>query len=1080
MLKIKQRTIAVSLLLLLNQLVMAQVLIDVHGQVKNETGQVIEGVTITVKDANQVTTSNSKGVFSFRKVSPNAVLLFSGVNTEPLELAVNGKVQHQVVLRQKISALDGVIISMSTGYQQIPKERATGSFVQIDNQLLNRSVSTDLISRLEGVTSGLLIQRGQVRNTNEKLGVTIRGRSTLAANADPLIVLDNFPFEGDINSINPNDIETITVLKDAAAASIWGARSGNGVLVITTKKGRNNQKMKVDLASNFTIADKPDLKYSQRFIPAQDFIELEESLFNKGYFNADINNSFSRPVFSPVIDILRIKRNGEITSEQAERLLSQLKNNDVRNEFDKYIYQKSKFQQHSIAVRGGTQNFNYLLSIGYDKNKNSLARNGNDRLTIVSSNTFVPAKGLKLSTKIQYFQNKTENNNQLGFGSMAVGGKYGNSIYPYARFMDENGPAYIVKDYQARFSDSMQALGYADWRYRPLNELSLADNNSKMHSLLINAGARYSITEFLDMQFQFQNERQTTQNSNYLDPLTYVVRNSYNQFTNRNPSTGILTHNFPSGGVLDLSNSVLNSMNYRAQINFNRIIRDKHEIASLAGAELRQTTFDGYNRVSYGYDKRFGTAIANLNYQMSFPTITTGSATLVSYGALPKPNNSVQGTTDRFISYFANMSYQFDKRYTVTASARSDGANLFGVKTNDKMVPLFHGGIGWNISNEKFYKITPFPYLRFRATYGYNGNVYDGSALLIARILSTDPLTGLRYGAITSPANLELRWEKIRNINLGLDFSVQNSIVSGTIEVFQKKAVDLIEDFTLAPSAGFSTVRSNEASMKLNGMDLTLNFKIIDRGVKWNSTILFSKIKDRVTSFDRVLSAANLTGSPTGTIKEGNSLNGLYSFPFGGLDPQNGNPVGFLNKEKSTEYTAILANANSDSLIYHGSSRPTSFGSILNTVTFRNFSFSFNILYKFGYFFRRPGLNLNEQSLLSLPNSDYKKRWQNPGDEAHTNIPSVVYPANNARNSFYAGSSALVEKADHIRFQDINISYTFSSRVLSKLPFDNLQLFVFTNNLGIIWRENKQSIDPDALIFPNPRSFSFGFRTSFK
>jgi TonB-dependent SusC/RagA subfamily outer membrane receptor len=218
-----------------------------------------------------------------------------------------------------IGQLEGVVVN--TGYQSIPKERATGSFVQIDRALLNRRISPDIISRLEGVASGLSFN-ANIPTQSKESPFSIRGRSTITANTQPLIVLDNFPYDGDLNSINPNNIESITLLKDAAAASIWGARAGNGVIVINTRKGGLNRPLSVELVTNYTFSKKPDLFYNPNFLNASSYIDFEQYLFSLGSYDADLNNTTTRPPLSPAVELMARKRAGLISQRPNPLLVS--------------------------------------------------------------------------------------------------------------------------------------------------------------------------------------------------------------------------------------------------------------------------------------------------------------------------------------------------------------------------------------------------------------------------------------------------------------------------------------------------------------------------------------------------------------------------------------------------------------------------------------------------------------------------------------------------------------------------------------------------------------------------------------
>jgi hypothetical protein len=216
---------------------------------------------------------------------------------------------------------------------------------------------------------------------------------------------------------------------------------------------------------------------------------------------------------------------------------------------------------------------------------------------------------------------------------------------------------------------------------------------------------------------------------------------------------------------------------------------------------------------------------------------------------------------------------------------------------------------------------------------------------------------------------------------------------------------------------------------------------------------------------------------------KGHSLFGIYSYKWGGLDGLTGDPQGYLNGKVSKDYLGIIQSTPLDSLVYHGSARPAFFGSFNNIFSWRQFAISVNIIFKMNYYFRKNAMSLNYTQLLTTGgNLDYSNRWQHPGDELYTSIPSPVYPNNNNRNDFYKGSSVLVEKADHIRLQDISISYAIDKSNSKKLPFLQLQLYVYANNIGILWKATKSGLDPDYITpysYPNPKSLSIGLRAGF-
>ena len=1056
-----------------------------RGSVTDSLGAPLQGATIRLKNGPVLAVTDRNGLFQIAEVTDGAILQISFLGYLSSEVIYTRQSDLPIVLAKSSSTLQEVSV-ISTGYQTLPRERATGSFTQIDNRLLNRSTGTNILDRLNGITSGLRFT-GQAStavstNPNDRiLGINIRGESTLSGNVsrDPLIVLDNFPYEGNISNINPNDIESITVLKDAAAASIWGARSGNGVIVITTKKGRRNQALSVEVNANLTLQNKPDLNYDPNWLSANDYIDVESQLFSKGYFDNFLSDAGNQPVVSPVIDLLAAARNGQLSSAEAASRVNALRQYDVRRDYDRYIYQRAVRQQYSIGLKGGSDKSSHSFSAGYDRNAENLVRNGYQRLTLNTFNTYTPLKNLTLTTAFNYTLSRTALNNQYNYGSgITVGGPVA-GIYPYARFADDAGtPLAIVRDYRSSYVDGAPSRGLLDWRFRPLDELAIADRYTKVNDLLIRAGAKYKIADFLTAEVQYQHEGQQVNTDNYQSPLSYNARNIVNRFTIINPSTGALTYLVPRGGILNLGRYELSSHNLRGQLNFDHIFHGVHAVNGLAGSEIRDMSSNSFLRTSYGYDDNFGTSSGNLNYADQLPVNPAGTA------RIPAPEGQVIGTTNRYVSYYANAAYTYDNRYVFSLSGRRDGSNIFGVKTNDKITPLWSAGLSWNASNEEFYHLSWLPTLKVRATYGFNGNVYNGSAYVTGNY-STVSLTGAQAILNLTAPNPSLRWEKVRNINAGVDFATKGDRLSGTIEWFRKDGQDLIQSVPLFTSTGFAAYFGNSASTRTSGVDITLNSKNIVGRFQWSTTLLLNTLKDKVTKYDIKFTSTSLQ-RVGGLAVQGKPLYGIYSYHWSGLDPQNGDPIGKLNGIASKDYANIIANFQPDSLVYHGSGRPTVYGGFRNDFAYGQFSLSLNVVYSLGYYFRRPSTSVNLANLISSGNGqhiDYTQRWQQPGDENRKNVPSVLYPNNLNRNTFYQYSEVLVEKGDHIRLQDVRLGWNFNTANKKKVPFKELQAFVYASNLGIIWRANKLGLDPDvpanSHTVPLPLTITAGIQTRF-
>jgi TonB-linked SusC/RagA family outer membrane protein len=1032
----------------------------------------LEGATITIRGSTRNTVTDKEGRFHIRIPATGATLLISYIGYQEKDIVVNAPTASPlfITLKETVREMQEVSV-VNTGYQSLPKERATGSFEIVDNKLFNRSVTTNVLDRLDGIVPGLIFNRSIATKGSTTTDISIRGISTLFSNMQPLIVVDNFPYNGDISNINPNDVQDITVLKDAAASSIWGAQAGNGVIVITTKNGKYNQKMNVSVNSNVTVIDKPNLYYVSQFT-SSDFIDIEKNLFNNGFYDADLTNTYSYPIISPVVAILANQRNGLITDADANTQINALRNLDVRKDYLKYLYRKGINQQYAVNLSGGTNTINYFMSAGYDGNQASSVGNEQHRISIRSQTTIKPVKNLDIQFGLLFTQSNSQTNSPL---ATIYPGNGKNVLYPYAQLADANGNHLATaKNYSSVFTDTAGGGNLLDWHYRPLDELDHADNTSKTTDYLLNIGISYHFTSYLSADIKYQLEKQSSTGRNYYSTATYYTRNLINLYT---PTGGTATVNsvIPYGGILDLTNTSLVSNAARGQLNFNKAFNRKHEINAIAGLEIRQARTESNANRTYGYDDQV-LSYQNVDFVNLYPTYQglNGSA------AIPNTLN-FGDLRNRFVSVYGNAAYTYDNRYTISASARRDASNLFGVETNNKWKPLWSIGGGWQLSNEQFYHFSLLPVLKLRATYGYSGNINNTiTGVLTINGGQTNSLNNLPVYTINNAPNPNLRWETVKMTNIGIDFATGKNVITGSIEYYQKKSTDLISSIPADPTSGYSYISVNSADLKGKGWDISITTKNIDRLFKWQTNWLFSYNTNKVTKYLADYSTASSYAGSTGLLnpKEGQDAYAILSWKWAGLDPQTGDPRGYLNGKVSSNYDSISNYSTYKDLVYSGSARPTYFGSIRNTFSWKAFSFSFNITYRLGYFFRRT----NTISYSGLYNywiqtgySDYLNRWQKPGDELHTNVPSMIYPSTSQRDAFYRDSETNVEKGDNVRLQDITINYTFDKQNLKKMPFSSVNVYIYANNIGLLWKANKAGLDPDYET-PPPRSIAAGIK----
>lgn len=1054
----------------------------IEGTVLDGTGNPLLGVTILNKRNNIQTVSDGNGYFQIPAKEGDEIQ-FRFMGYQPQEITVGDQKKITISLNGQVAGIDTVKIeNIQTGYFTLPKERATGAFSQVNNELINRTVSTGVLSRIADVVPGLIFNKGY----GGAQGLVIRGQTSIDQNTSrPLIIVDNFPYEGDVNNINPNDVENITILKDAAASSIWGARAGNGVIVITTKQGKYEQKPNLNFTSNYTVGAKPDAFY-QPLMSTSDFIDNEIRLFDADVYKpGELNQGILNYPLTPIVELLIKKRDNPTVAPEIDATIAQWRNYDVRNDYEKYLYRNLKNQQYAFNLSSGSDRQRYILSLGYDKNLNSEVGNGLERVTINANNTYnFFDKRLELITGIYYTHNKVDNN-FIGIPTYTnFSGSSGVTMYPYAQFADAAGNHLaLVNNVRTGYAEAGTAKGLLDWNYRPLDEIANSDKTTKSIDYRLNGGLNYKILNGLKASLLYQYGRTNSNTAGLNNQNSYFARNLINYYSEvTSPNT--VMRPVPIGGILDKNDIIINVHNFRAQLNFDHTFAEKHEVNALAGYEIRNQHTTGLQTRLYGYDDEHATSQL-VNYVDRFP------AYVFSGYALQIPSmNLTSDLTDRFVSFYANGSYLHSKKYLLSGSVRFDRSNIFGVSTNNKGVPLYSIGAAWSIHKESFFNINWVNELKLRSTYGTSGNVNRSISALTTINYSSlpDNLNGQQYATINNAPNPDLRWERIGTLNLGLDFSVLKNRINGSVDWYQKWGNNIISTVPYAPQSGFTTFIGNYSTTFATGLDIDFHSKNIIGTFNWNTDIQFSYAKDKVikTKLLSTTTGRRLLGASDGdqTLpREGMPLYAVYAYKWAGLDPLTGDPQGNVNGQISKDYIAIQNELDDiTKLNYIGTARPKIYGALRNTFSYGPISLSANFSYRFDYYFRRQSVNYTQINLGTLGHGDYEKRWQQPGDESGTNIPSLpTLGTSDSREGFYQLSEVLVEKGDHIRLQDIVLSYNINKQLFHSLAFTDLKLFFYVNNLGIIWKSGKYKEDPDyyrALYIP-VRTASLGLTVNF-
>ncbi|HEY4064982.1 MAG TPA: TonB-dependent receptor plug domain-containing protein [Puia sp.] len=969
----------------------------------------------------------------------------------------------------------------NTGYQTLTKERTTGSIDLINNTLFNRNISSNWTDRLENLTPGLLYNHGGQTANGISIPdpILIHGRSTIYANPAPLIVVDDLPYDGNPANINPGDIENITILKDGAATAIWGARAGNGVIVLTTKEGKSYTP-KVVFENNMTFTPRPNL-FNIHTISSPDYIALEEGLYNSGYYSPGLSMG-TTPV-TPVIALLQSVHDGLLSQTDANAQIESLKKVNVLNAISRYFYRSTLNNRHYLQVSGRSKYDRYFFSGGWDHDPTDLVETQYDRYTLRMQNTYMPDSLFRLDAGINFASSLQQNGNNPGYTFLQPNGA--RNFYPYTQLVDAKGhPLPVNLFYSNSFLQQTAQMGFMNWAYSPLGDIPAEKNTLSSRDLLANVGLHYNPLHWLSLDIKYQFESQSVIGNDLHRDTSYFTRDLINRFNQPESSNRPASGPIPAGGILDWNDQALLSHQLRAQLGYHQLLKGIHDLSAIAGYELKSLANTGTASRYYGYDPATRSSDPNIDYLTSYPQYPSGA------GLIPTAPPLTQ-TTDHFISYFSNVTYVYRKLYVVTGSVREDLTNLFGERTNRRGVPLWSAGAAWNISNADFFPDDYHLSLKLRATYGSSGNSSALASTNTTASYSTGGISGTPYNIATiqSPANENLRWEQVNTLNIAADFSIRDTLLSGSVEYYHKNANALLTETAADPTLGL--VRSpgsgsyyfgNSAAMKGKGFDIELVYRLSRKDFKWVVTGIYSYATSIVSSITAPVGPGYMYLNSNGINPvRGRPVFGVYSYPWMGLDGK-GNPVGMFNGQRSTQWDSITNYTPLSGMVYNGPSQPTSFGALRNDLYYHRIGLSFNISYKFGYYFRKPSVRYSDLANNWNSSSDYSLRWQKMGDENKTHVPSAPadYVSTLSRDNFYLNSAVLAERADNIRLEDVRLQYQLSGKILKLLKLSDVIVYSTVTNVALLWKANKDGIDPYYINTPRDgRRWSLGCTVHF-
>lgn len=1063
---------------------------DIFGVVTDEKGSPLSGATVKVKGKEYSVSTKNSGAFSLNELAAGDVLLVSFLGYQPREFKVTpahleGKDYLIIQLSPLLGTLEEVVI-INTGYQKVNRENVVGSVATIDSKELEKRNAVNILDNLEATMPGLVQYQGVT---------TIRGVSTMRANMGVLVVVDGLPIEGSIADINPYDVENITVLKDAAAASIYGARASNGVIVVTTKNANKIGKTTVEYGSNLTITDKPDYSY-YNMMNASEQVDYERK-YSEWWFNGgggtipDPIGSFESTIaqggmITPIHHAFyRFKSDPTNFSQvQLDELLNQYKENDFLQDYRKYALRNEFLQQHNIALRTNSGKAQNNLVINY-RGDNGGIINAYDRQTnLFYKGSYKFADWLDAEYGVNSVIGKTrQHNSRFAIDPL--------SMPAYTGLYDMNGNRSDLRIFYNAYNDITETTpGLFTTRFNHLDELERDFNNISKLNTRYHVNLNIKVLPGLTIRPMLQFEDNRTDNSSYAEAESYRMRWLQNVYTQRSGTPGSYTYTnlLPQGGMLSTMNAKGTSYTARGQADYVKEF-GKHSLNALAGVEFRETRYGGTRGLLLGYDEQLQIhSTANVNfgelYNVTSSFLTPGyNPQQFDYATFADNLGIIVEDWHKFASAYANLTYTYDGKYNTFASVRKDYADLFGGDKKYRGRPLWSIGASWIASRENFLSQYAFiDFLKVRTSYGLTGNMDPTTPAILAATTGINEETRQPNASVSTPPNPLLRWEKTETINLGVDFYLWKNKVKGSIDWYRRRGTDLLANRRMDPSEGYSSMVINNASMVNNGIEGSLTYawiqpKTMD-GLFWSTNLVASYNRNRITYVDEVTRSPFPLAIGDG-FKEGYPVRSLFSFPFAGLNEQ-GSPQWYNGSGSKT--TQSLSAADIEAMVFSGGTDPKVNFGLNNDLNYKGISLSVFAVYYGGHFYRTqpsPVPELMQGPYYRALPKYLLSSWTPENTDTHVPGSGEYYREASSINQ-YEFADIGVRSANFIKIRNIVLGYSIPQPLVSKIKASNVRVRFQLNNPATIWtKQNDVKIDPETGGLPMPTSYVMGISANF-
>lgn len=1019
--------------------------ITVKGTVKDDTGEPLSGVSVVVKGTTTGTITDLDGAYTINVPNASSTLVFSFIGFHKQEITVGGRADINVVLVEDAKALDEVVV---VGYGTMRKSDVTGSIATAKGSDIIKGQTFNALDGLKGKAAGVNI----FSNTGQPGGemrVIIRGISTIQASANPLyvvdgVVMDNFQF------LNPNDIESIEVLKDASSAAIYGARGANGVILVSTKRGGNTgKKAQISYAGSMSVGTMA--RYMDMMDANQWMAAFKQGLENSNAWRGTNYTTDLSQIFTD------------------ERLFNADGSPKYNTDWQKEATRTSFSHNHQVNIQHGDENSSVGAFLNYTDQQGIALNSYMKRVNAKMAYDAKPTKWLSTAVNLMVnhtWGNRTSDNpygqgvlrtmiEQLPWLPVQLDGEYmqTNSYKTTSIPVDQNNPSGKTQGF------APEAMG------NPVEMLKRTVNMQYRTQIFGNAALTFHLAEGLDLKTQFGVDYQNQREKKY------------------EPSTPRPILGLNSLGRAEANNGNTLYWQEETYLTYTKTL-GKNYINAMAGMSWQER--------DYTYFKGIGTGFGDDFYE--YYNIGNGTE---------RP--SLESKHERWTmnSYFMRIAYSHDNKYMVTATGRVDGSSKFGPNNKYGFFPSI--GLGWMASNENFLKDnTIISKLKPHASFGVTGNSEIGVYASLPTLSQSKVIIGNQLQIVSyldKMANPNLKWERTNQWDFGVDLGLFNNRLNIEASYYYKYTTDLLLERPLPKSTGFANVTTNVGEVSNRGLDLLINAYPIDNAsLNWNTTLNLSFNKNRVEKLDPSSSVDPLTGKRQilkdgftnyeMLIREGEELSTFYGYKRAGI--YDGNPANW-DAETMNIPSTIGEKVTYKERQILGNGLPDWMGSFINTVSYKNFDLTLDLQFSWGADIMQEFYHSTEGRFLTNGlDGLYTNAWHptlNPGGTSQ-----AVRLQNFGMGSNADADDTWVCDGSYLRANLIQVGYTFNSNTIKKIGLSSLRVYGSVSNAFLITASDYKGLDPDNssrldnnkwganrqfFTYPRPRTFTLGLNVAF-